>query len=73
MDAGIAEDPRHLLRVTGLEVMVPEHGDDGQPHRLEIPTELLSLVFRPAVGQVATQDEDVSSLADAGERLCHSR
>ena len=51
----VAEDPRDLLRVARFEVVVAEHGDDRQADGLQVPPQLLSLVFGAAIGQIAAQ------------------
>ena len=53
-----------LLLLAGFEVVVAEHGDDGQPaRRVELADEQLRLLGKAEVGQIAAEHQHVGAFA----------
>ena len=68
VDADVGEDPRDLAFLSGLEVVIPEHGDDGDFRRREILREDARLFGQAVVGEIAAQHQHVGRLGDLAEQ-----
>ena len=73
--AGIGQNPAHLILLARLEIVIAEHGDGGNPERRQLAGQHRRLFRQAVVGEVAGDQQDVGRLRNSGEerKKCSSR
>jgi hypothetical protein len=68
-EACLAQDGRHLIRLSALEVVIAENGENRQGDPAECLRQNRSFVGQTPIGEITAEDENVRVLSDRGEKI----
>src|SRR6266511_3357496 len=69
LNAGLGEDTLHLLGLSRLIVVVPQHRNDWNLQgRYDLLRQNLRLLREAVIGEIAAQQEDVSAVVNRGKQ-----